>query len=95
MLFKIASSVSSWNSCIKKLNLINIKLMLHGTIFNDNSHRNGLPNQSNLAQLHLHCESSLKIVPCNISFICNGTDYDFIFASTSFAYVRSVRIPRL
>ncbi len=42
--------------------------MLHGTIFNNNSHRNGLPNQSNLAQLHLHCESSLKIVPCNISF---------------------------
>jgi hypothetical protein len=25
-----------------------IKLMLHGMIFNDNSHRNGLPSQSNL-----------------------------------------------
>ena len=43
-----------------------IKPMLHGMIFNDNSHRNSLPSQSNLAQLHLHCELPLKIIPCNI-----------------------------
>ena len=32
-----------------------IKPMLHKAIFNDNLHRNGLVNQSNLVQLHLHC----------------------------------------
>ena len=44
-----------------------LKLMLHGIIFNDNSHRNGLPSQSDFIELHLHCESSLKIGQCNIS----------------------------
>jgi hypothetical protein len=33
----------------------NMKLLLHGTFFNDNSHRNSLPNQSNLVQFRLHC----------------------------------------
>jgi hypothetical protein len=41
--------------------------MLHKTIFNNNSQRNGLLNQSYLVQLYLHCESWLTIIPCNIS----------------------------
>jgi hypothetical protein len=44
-----------------------IKQMLHKMIFSDNSHRNRLLNQSHLVQLHLYCESSLKIISCNIS----------------------------
>jgi hypothetical protein len=48
---------------------LSVKLMLHEMIFNDSLHRNGLLNQSHLLQLNLHCESSLKIGQCNISFI--------------------------
>ena len=40
--------------------LLSIKMsMLHKTIFNDDSHRRGLLNQSKLVQLYFHCESSL------------------------------------
>jgi hypothetical protein len=56
-----------------------LKPMLHKTIFNDNSQRNGLLNQSYLVQLHLNCESSLKIIPCNISFIGNAGTFAFFF----------------
>ncbi len=40
--------------------------MLHAPISTDDFPRNGLVNKSYVVQLHLHCESSLKIVPCNI-----------------------------
>jgi hypothetical protein len=41
--------------------------MLYKATFNDNSHRNGLLNQSNPVQLYLPRESSLKIILRNIS----------------------------
>ena len=57
------------HQALKTIQIIykNPKLMLHKTIFNDNSQRNGLLNQP--LQLHLHCEWSLTIIPCNISLM--------------------------
>ena len=46
----------------KKINICNVKMMLHGTIGNDAFWRNTV----------LHQKSSLRIVPCNI--ILNGDD---------------------
>ena len=60
------SIVECW-LCIQCTNFSNsLKLMLHRMIFNDNSHRNGMPSQSDFIQLHLHCESSFKIGQRNI-----------------------------
>ena len=57
-----------YNKLVWPLLSLAVVPMLHGTIFNDDLQRNGLIDQSSYVQANLHCESSLKIVRCNINF---------------------------
>ena len=43
-----------------------LKVMLHGTTFNNNSKCKLGVNQSDHALPHLHCELLLKVIPCSI-----------------------------